>query len=106
MKQFLRHTPVHVRKYAVNEDCEYQPSKDGLSLSPKTWHSLCGELKLTLRHKLAEKVFVIEKDLCVSKQFKDGVTVCVSTFISTKKLQHAVCARICCSQRSRVPQHK
>ena len=59
VKQFLGHTRVHVRRYVVNEDNEYQPTKDGVSLSPKTWHSLCSELESIFRHKSAEKLIVI-----------------------------------------------
>ena len=77
VNQFLGLTRVNIRRYVVNEDGEYQPTKDGVSLSPKIWHSLCGDLKSILRHKSPEKVFVIEKDLCISKQLKDGVTVFV-----------------------------
>ena len=44
VNQFLGFTRVNIRRYVVNEDGEYQPTKDGVSLSPKIWHSLCGIL--------------------------------------------------------------
>lgn len=69
---FFGQTRVHIRKHVCDEDGFFHPTKDGVSLSPKVWYSLCAEVYGILNHKSSDKVFVIERDLCVSKQMKAG----------------------------------
>lgn len=83
VNHFLGLTRDHIRRFVFNG--ELQPTKDGVSLSPKTWHSLCGELKTISNHNSLEKMFVIEKDLCIFKQIKDGVTTYVFQCLFQRK---------------------
>ena len=77
VNEFLGQTRVHVRRYVADKDGKFHATKDGVSLSPKVWHSLCSEIRTILNHKNREKMFVIERDLCISKQVKDGAEVYV-----------------------------
>lgn len=74
---FLGQTRVHIRKFIVDPDGELQPTKNGVSLTPKVWQSLCREIKTVLNHKSSEKITVIETDLCISMQVKDDVELYV-----------------------------
>lgn len=85
VNHFLGQTRVHIRRYIVDSDGELQPTKDGVSLTPKVWQSLCREIKTILKHKSAEKTTVIETDLCISKQVKDNVELYVFQRLFRKK---------------------
>lgn len=74
---FLGHTRIHIRRYVQNQDGELGPTKHGVSLSPIVWDSLCKEVRIIYNHKSTDKIFVIERDLCISKQVKDGFEVYV-----------------------------
>lgn len=74
---FLGHTRVHIRRHACDDNGLYHPTKDGISLSPKVWHSFCREVNNILNHRISDKVFVIDRDLCVSKQMEDGIELFV-----------------------------
>lgn len=69
---FLGQTRVHIRRHVCDEDGYYHPTKDGISLSPKVWLSFCTEVNHILNHRSSDKVFVIDRDLSVSKQMKAG----------------------------------
>ena len=77
VNHFLGQTRVHIRRYVRDDDGELHPTKDGVSLTPIVWHFLCAELRFICNDKSPEKMFVIKKDLCISKQLKDGANVYV-----------------------------
>lgn len=77
VNHFLGQTRVHIRRYVADKEGELHATKDGVSLSPKVWRSFCKEVNAILNHKSSEKVFVIENDLCVSKQVKGDVDIYV-----------------------------
>lgn len=82
---FIGQTRIHVRRHVCDEDGYYHPTKDGISLSPKVWLSFCGEVNEILNCKLPEKVFVIDRDLCVCKQTKDDVQLFIFQRLFQKK---------------------
>lgn len=75
VQEFIGHTRVHIRRYISEEDSGFNPTKDGVSISPKVWYSLRREIQNIVNHRSCDKVFVIDRDLCISKQIKDGVQV-------------------------------
>jgi hypothetical protein len=66
---FLGQTRIHIRRYVTDEDGFLHPTKDGVSLSTKVWHSF--QQKIASFQFADQQLLVIEKDLCVSCEKKD-----------------------------------
>lgn len=68
---FLGHSRVHIRKYVTNEDGYLQPTKDGVSISPRVWWNF--QRKLT-SFTSAHSILVVDKDLFMSCERRDDET--------------------------------
>jgi hypothetical protein len=79
---FRGHTRIHIRRYVRDASGILRPSLDGVSLSPKIWQILKDKLDDFLSCEPG-KVTVIEKDLCVSKQWNEEALAVV---VSMQKL--------------------
>ena len=63
---FISHTRVHIRRYSKDGEGFLHPTKDSVSLSPSVWHSFQKKC-----YNFSGE-FLIDKDLCVSREIREG----------------------------------
>lgn len=74
---FKGFTSVHIRKYVTSndkdipEECRFRPTKDGLTMSAAVWRNLCDNF-YNLKKDSYDKVVILGKHLCVSREFQNG----------------------------------
>lgn len=73
VRNFLGHTRVHVRRFILDENKKLQPTKDGVSLSPKVWSTFVEKLSGFWRIRPnTDAIAILQKDLCLSNVVTDG----------------------------------